>query len=134
MIVLLVALMGCVGAGNDPAAALEPVLLQEDYQVLQRRSNDRASCVVVLPDEAKAISKFMVTVDDLAGKSSRKAVASPIDFPSGARGMQIDDLAVGGPYTIAIAVHDDAAKPLVQMRRVLVGDLWILGGQSNMYG
>ena len=39
-------------------------------------------------------------------------------------------LPVGGPYEIELCVGDDR----LNVRHVLVGDVWILGGQSNMEG
>ncbi len=39
-------------------------------------------------------------------------------------------LPVGGPYTVALRVGDET----LAIEDVLVGDVWILGGQSNMQG
>jgi sialate O-acetylesterase len=41
--------------------------------------------------------------------------------------VKIDPPAVGGPYTVKIS-----GKQTVELRNVLVGDVWLCGGQSNM--
>jgi sialate O-acetylesterase len=134
VITLLLALAVQVGANPGGTDTQQRVLLREDYQVLQRDAKDQASCVAVLPAESKGNSELVVTVADPTGKALREVVASPIDLAAGGRGVPIDDLGVGGPYKITIAAKDDLSKPLLQVRRVLVGDIWVLAGQSNMYG
>jgi len=42
--------------------------------------------------------------------------------------VKIDPPATGGPYTMKIA----GAKQSVELKNVLVGDVWLCGGQSNM--
>jgi sialate O-acetylesterase len=41
--------------------------------------------------------------------------------------VKIDPPAVGGPYTIRIS-----GRETIELRNVLVGDVWLCGGQSNM--
>ena len=41
--------------------------------------------------------------------------------------MTIQPPPAGGPYTIKITGHET-----VEMHNVLVGDVWLCGGQSNM--
>lgn len=43
----------------------------------------------------------------------------------------LSGIPVGGPYTVLIRVGNEKA---IVVRDVLVGDVWILGGQSNMEG
>ena len=49
---------------------------------------------------------------------------------------QIQGLPVGGPYDVEFRALDRRGEPLarVEVRNILVGDLWILAGQSNMQG
>ncbi len=42
----------------------------------------------------------------------------------------IDTIPAGGPYTVAVRIEDTIAS----VDHVLVGDLWVLAGQSNMQG
>lgn len=116
--------------GSTPTA---PVLLKEDHQVLQRDSQDRASCVAALPAELHDVARFAVEITDEAGKE-RHFASSVIDLGDGKKGLAIEQLAVGGPYSIKIAAQDDATRPVLSFHNILVGDIWILGGQSNMFG
>src|SRR5579872_3332082 len=116
----------------SPAAA-ERVLLREDYQVLQRDSEDRAACAVALTPDLQHAAALFVKIVDARGKLIRQVDAAPIDIGAG-KGVAIDALAVGGPYAVTIAAKSDAGKTPLSIRHVLVGDIWILGGQSNMFG
>lgn len=48
----------------------------------------------------------------------------------------LSDIPVGGPYTIEFQIKDTSGevKESASIYDVLVGDVWILAGQSNMYG
>ena len=46
----------------------------------------------------------------------------------------VENLAVGGPYTIRVHDRRRSATALMEFHDVLVGDIWVLGGQSNMFG
>ncbi len=46
----------------------------------------------------------------------------------------IEDLPVGGPYTIRIRLRGGPSETLYTVSDVFVGDLWLLAGQSNMQG
>lgn len=48
----------------------------------------------------------------------------------------LNGLRAGGPYEIELFIKDLHGKVLdkIKIRNVLVGDVWILGGQSNMQG
>ena len=48
----------------------------------------------------------------------------------------LDGLAVGGPYAIELSIVDPRGKALerARIKDVLVGDVWIAAGQSNMQG
>lgn len=48
----------------------------------------------------------------------------------------LTDIPLGGPYTIEFQIKDTSGevKEGVSIHDVLVGDVWILAGQSNMYG
>jgi hypothetical protein len=49
---------------------------------------------------------------------------------------RIAGLPVGGPYQVELCIHakDPALCERLTVRDVLVGDVWVLGGQSNMQG
>ncbi len=48
----------------------------------------------------------------------------------------IGKVPVGGPYQVSVQLRDSTNRPLsgTNAHRLLVGDLWILAGQSNMQG
>lgn len=49
---------------------------------------------------------------------------------------QVSDIPVGGPYRIEFRIRSGSGeiKESLTIYEVLVGDVWILAGQSNMYG
>lgn len=54
--------------------------------------------------------------------------ASGVAGADGRWEVRIDPPATGGPYTVKIA----GAKQTAELKNVLVGDVWLCGGQSNM--
>jgi sialate O-acetylesterase len=116
------------------ADCTDHVLLKEDYQVLQRNSADESTCTVVLPATLQIDGSLAITVEDSSGKRIRQFKPAPIDLRDGDRGVVIENLPVGGPFTITIAASGKPEKDGLRFRNILVGDVWILGGQSNMFG
>lgn len=108
--------------------------LKEDYQVLQRDAKDQASCVVALPPGATARGTYRVEVRDAAGKLVSSSDVASKTFDNGVTGVGIEGLCTGGPYTITATAKDAAGQSPLVFRHILVGDIWILGGQSNMFG
>lgn len=68
----------------------------------------------------------------LEGFDARRAGAAARGRLSGT----LKGLPAGGPYDVELAVRDRSGTALdvVRVKDVLVGDVWILGGQSNMQG
>lgn len=69
----------------------------------------------------------------------QKEVVGWADLGTAANGAWAGTLAgvpAGGPYVIEVRVRDDAGKALesASVEDVLVGDVWVLAGQSNMQG
>lgn len=50
--------------------------------------------------------------------------------------VRIKDIPVGGPYTLELCVRDDKERAVCSqtIAPFFVGDIWLLGGQSNMAG
>ena len=103
-----------------------------DDVVLQRRGN--AADVSVEGAAADGVSgPLRVTVSrrecPLEGWDGRV-----VGNVSGGRWKaEISGLSTGGPYVVEFSVDGNAAAS-VSVRGILVGDLWILAGQSNMEG
>ena len=134
MIAILVALFGHAVAVCQPPGAVDLVVLKEDYQVLQRDASDRASCLVLLAKGTDRAARLVVAVEDARGHTLRRIDSSPIELGDMGLGVVVEGLETGGPYTITVMAKDPLARPLAQFRRILVGDIWVLGGQSNMFG
>ena len=125
------------GPSANPALALaDTPRLAEDYQVLQRDGNDRTSCLVAIPDRLQEFSAFRTSVIDEAGRIWVEAEARSQDLAGGTRDIVIENIPTGGPYVVEVRPPNGkgGSKDRVVFRNILVGDIWILGGQSNMYG
>jgi len=131
ILLLLVTILLEIGLA---AEAAEVVPLKEDYQVLQRDSRDEAACTAALPAMFSDADKVAVRIEDAQGHTIQQVGSIPVEFQGGVRVAVIKKLPVGGPYTITIEPVGSPADSSVQFRNILVGDIWILGGQSNMYG
>lgn len=109
-----------------------PPLLKEHFQVLQRDGANRASAAIVLPADVLSNAQLSILVESSAGSSKRPATRiESFDNPPA---VLLENLAVGGPYRIGVHDGRRSATLLVEFHDVLVGDIWVLGGQSNMFG
>jgi len=91
-------------------------------QVLQRDHAGMAHAVLELPKPAN-VKVVAVSEDGEIELTVRRA---------GGRFAEIDGLPAGGPYTITAT--EESGGPAATVADVLVGDLWVLAGQSNMQG
>jgi sialate O-acetylesterase len=104
-----------------------------DDVVLQRRNEAEAEVVVegTAPDGVSGA--LLVTISrkesPLPGWDQREIGT----VAKGAWRAKITGLPTGGPYVVEFTV-DGAPMVSATVRSVLVGDLWILAGQSNMEG
>jgi len=110
--------------------------LVDDYQVLQRDENDRAACWVTLPERMKKATKVRVKVSHANGAVLSGQEIEVIDSDRREKGVLLEGLPVGGPYLFEIAPNaaSQDVPDKFSFHNILVGDLWILGGQSNMFG
>jgi sialate O-acetylesterase len=134
MIKEIAALTALSALGTLSAAVPEITPLKEDFQVIQRDAHDQGSCLVRIPPQMPRAAAFRIKVVDKDGKTVQSGEAALKNLGGDGKGITIEKLPVGGPYTITISPKDlPGDKPLVY-RHILVGDLWLLGGQSNMFG
>ncbi len=100
-----------------------------DHQVLQR--NKKNVCESVLVGKASVAGDVMVCVSvkgkALKGWKDRKIAR----VREGEFECILTGIPVGGPYTISLRVDKTGE---ITFKDILVGDVWILGGQSNMEG
>lgn len=94
-----------------------------DGQVLQRRRNQTAAAVV--RGECAAAGAVFATINARGWKRKKVGRAAAGKFTATLAGVP-----VGGPYRITLTVGDES----IVVRNIFVGDVWLLGGQSNMYG
>ncbi|MBV8817257.1 MAG: sialate O-acetylesterase [Acidobacteriaceae bacterium] len=106
----------------------------KEEQVLQRSSDNVAECTL----------KGTVAGKKLNGKTievrvrSSKGILPDFDWTAAARidktvwTARVKALPTGGPYRIEARIQGTSAVAAID--NVLVGDLWILAGQSNMEG
>ena len=92
------------------------------YRVYQRDEQDTACIAVQVRGEGPAEARL------LAG-SRELAPWQPLAAGPGGLGTEVA-IRVGGPYTLEVR----AGGLLRRVRGILVGDLWITAGQSNMDG
>lgn len=107
-----------VSAAADAPAGLAPVFT--DHAVLQRdkpvavwgHSGANATVDVVLSDNGKVLAKISGRAD-----------------AAGAFSLSLPHLTAGGPYSLAFRDSDGHSQTLSD---ILVGDVWLCSGQSNM--
>ncbi|HBY64007.1 MAG TPA: sialate O-acetylesterase [Solibacterales bacterium] len=97
-----------------------------DYQVLQRDAQNRGAAEVEGKAEGADGRALEMRVTGKGGFGWRAAGT----VQNGAFKASLSGIPVGGPYRIELR----AGKAAAAVANVLVGDLWVLAGQSNMEG
>ncbi|MEI6971357.1 MAG: sialate O-acetylesterase [bacterium] len=106
-----------------------------DHMVLQRNESNVSDAR--FSGVSKAASGTLVASVSRGGKKLKDLTGVALGrVRAGKFSAVLRGLPAGGPYTIALAVMDDggAVRDRTTVRDVLVGDVWILAGQSNMQG
>ena len=124
-----------VSLSGAPIAAMPNIAITSGpvaYQVLQRESSGTASL------------RFSGTASDANGKNVEARVLrkglplesldwKAIGNVNGSRwNGEISSVPTGGPYRVELRLADQTGVTAIE--NILVGDLWILAGQSNMQG
>ena len=117
--ILLAALIGMLCLSNRAAAEVKLHGLFTDGIVLQQQ----ALVPVWGTADAGEEVHVMLTIDKESGQGSR-AVAGK----DGAWKVQLNNLPAGGPYTITVK----GKTSTIVLKDVLVGEVWLASGQSNM--
>jgi sialate O-acetylesterase len=126
---LLLALVGLT-AFSQGTSALEIKAGLADYQVVQCDADGTA---------ALALSGTAVETGALEARVSavQKVIVdwAPVGQAAPEWSASIPAVPVGGPYRVEVrVVADGAAIAADEVLNVLVGDVWVLAGQSNMQG
>ncbi len=105
-----------------------------DHMVLQRDKRNRSAGKV----EGFCFTKGSVKATAVKGGKTVKGFGSKkVGYADGFRfSGQLAGLPVGGPYQIELWIEDSQGNQAesLSFKDVLVGDVWVLGGQSNMQG
>lgn len=96
-----------------------------DYQVIQRDSQDQGS--VILSGRSQIDGIIEARINSAKKQGEWKKVGQSRNSLWFAN---ITSIPVGGEYDIELRLE----KYLIKVKHILVGDLWVLGGQSNMEG
>lgn len=100
-----------------------------DYQVFQRGSGDRAGIALEGTAASGPVEARLVLRGVSAPGFDWKAVGKA---QGGKWSARLEGVPVGGPYTLEVRAGGGEATDRVA--GLLVGDLWVLAGQSNMEG
>lgn len=107
-----------------------------DYQVFQRNKNDQVSISVGGTCQLEGQGVIQLDISDsrttLAGFEGTKIG----NYKHRRWQARISNIPVGGPYTFTLRFVNSPSEVHAEkiIRNILVGDLWILAGQSNMQG
>ncbi|MGC8783446.1 MAG: sialate O-acetylesterase [Armatimonadota bacterium] len=101
-----------------------------DYQVFQRNEHDEAILEVSGACSADATREVEVRVEKSGSLHQDWTEAGTAE---GGRWQASIRLQTGGPYTLSFRLSHQPEE-VVEVKEVLVGDLWVLAGQSNMEG
>lgn len=133
---MIAVLVAAVGTASLAAGELTIRSGLADYQVFQRDADGNASVAFTgaLANGATGRVESMV-IAQRTGATLREWEEVGASRRGRVEGA-IRSLPTGGPYTILLRVVAPSGKVIAdaQLRHVLVGDLWILAGQSNMEG
>ena len=112
------------------------VSLAGNYQVIQRGADNTAACFAPLSMEVPAGStiKYSVTCQEHLLLSGEKKTDSSLAKDKA--GVEISMLKTGGPYRVDVNAVSGDGKVVASAKydNILVGDLWIVAGQSNASG
>ena len=97
------------------------------YRVFQRVDDDAATIDIEIQQAADC--RATVRLVDPAGAAI--PVEPRLQTDGGALTGSLDGVPVGGPYTLQVTL---SGSVLAEAPGLLVGDLWVLAGQSNMDG
>jgi sialate O-acetylesterase len=124
-------------AGDVQAAVLPAAeritLLKEDFQLIQRNPDDRGTCLIKMSPEVAEPADCEFTLAD-GKRAIRSGHVRTRDRAGLGQTVLLESLPVGGPYTVTVSSKSSRGNHKNIFRNILVGDIWVLGGQSNMFG
>ena len=130
----LITLCLCLLGVAEAARAVEITGGLNGYQVIQRGPDGTGSIVLAgrTGRDGKLKLRLSSAGNPVEGFADRTvATLSPGDWS-----VPVEGLPVGGPYRVELFQQDSTGGQLGReiFEQVMVGDLWVLAGQSNMVG
>jgi sialate O-acetylesterase len=131
--ILLTSLLVLVATPAAPAADVKPALPFTDHMVLQRdvpvpvwgTADAGQKVTVILEGISYTPPRYGVPGTVLNGKQTKTAVADK----DGNWALKLDAMPAGGPFEMTV---EGAGAAKVTLKDVLVGEVWLCSGQSNM--
>jgi hypothetical protein len=103
-----------------------------DHQVLQRNKKNVSETTLIGTADSPGLLQVKATKN---GKTVPGLNFKPVANVKGGKfTIKLAGIPVGGPYQITLKLVTKTGTEEVQFSDILVGDVWILGGQSNMEG
>jgi sialate O-acetylesterase len=136
---LVLTILVTLGIFAGAALAGEAIAITQgmtDYQVFQRDANNQAGVSFSGTYQKAGSGKLRARVTDNQTSLIVLDWQEAGSYSGHTFQGTIKSIPVGGPYEIELAFSDASAKENQSyfVRHILVGDLWILAGQSNMQG
>jgi len=119
---------------SAPAKTMQVTAGLVDYQVVQRDVQNKGelccSGVTSFDGRGTVLARLSCSKRVLICSRNVGTVANS------AWKAKVADVPVGGPYRLDLTICDEKGAPVAgtSIHDLLVGDLWMLGGQSNMQG
>jgi len=106
---------------------LPDIIQPVPYRVFQRANDDTAAIDVAV----QRVGDGGATVRLVDSAGAQVPVEARLEMGGGALTGSLEGVPVGGPYTLQVV---SSGSVLGEAPGLLVGDLWVLAGQSNMDG
>ena len=112
------------------------VTLAGDYQVIQRGADNTGACFVPLAMDVPAGTHITFGVTRYCRPVTSGEKKADAALAKDQAGVDVTGLKPGGPYCIDVTATsaEGATVARAKFDNILVGDLWVLAGQSNMAG
>lgn len=102
----------------------------QPFQVYQRQQDDTAAIRI----RGEVQHDTPVRIEARIAGNTATSSWQELEIANQSFAGELDRVPVGGPYRVEIRASDGKETVTIAVPEVLVGDLWILAGQSNMDG
>jgi sialate O-acetylesterase len=128
--ILIAAMLLLIGAGSAFGHGLHLDYGLADYQVVQCDETGKAAFLLGGLSDAQGAMDVVVEHADTGRKVKTGVITA--QAADGKWEARVEGVPAGGPYRVVCKLR--GSKESVAAENILVGDLWLLAGQSNMQG